>query len=246
MNSPGAFWMCPRALCFFITMAKIESSITLNLIPMMRSNNRLVKPGQVCRACTAAISFYTAMSYEDMYYTNIEGEQPMSETDIIDSGRTNAVTGYGGGINNMHLRSGSVMWKPMNILKFISMAKLAKKPIINEDPMPVLLKEDPDGELMFDVETGAEATYSAVKGIELLVNTKAECAWAGINWAAYSKRLREALRKYMIGWSAGTSDADVVTLDAIKPGALSLFKIKSDTSRIASVLNSRAINILPY
>lgn len=221
-----------------------KDKIILNVIPVLKSGNVLIKAGQVCTAKTASLSFYSVLSCNGAYYTNIEGEEPLTEADIIDSGRTTALTGYGAGITSFDIRSGNIRWKPEKILKLIDMVKLSKKPEIGAEIMPVLMRPSNSGDLLYNVDTGEELPYTEINGTELLANLADTCNWAGISHSKHILKIKNALENCVIGWPSLYSDAVITTVDDIKAGELSLFKFYKDSCDLVNILNTRIVNLL--
>lgn len=222
-----------------------NDKIILNVIPVLKSGNILVKEGQVCTGKTASLMFYSALSCGHAYYTNIEGEDPITEADIIDSGRGGALTGYGTGLTVFSILDGGLRWKPIRVLQFLDMVKLSKKPEIGDEIMPVVLRPDKNGTALFNVDTGEENKYSPVKGIELLANLQNACSWVGISCNTYISRLRNVLKDCVIGWPSSFPDARITEATNVDAGALSVFRFYKDSSDLINILNSRVMNILP-
>lgn len=214
-----------------------------NIIPCLRHKDKLVKQGQVCKCKNAALSFYTALSWKNAIYTNIKGEEPLTEMEILTLGRSEAILGYGEGEKVMNMKTGALGWRPMKLLEFFKLIRSTRHPNTGDSPMPALYIKSESGTPRYDIETGEEANFECVKGIELLIDNKSECAWAGKDHKKYIKKLSDVLKNGYVGFIGGVPDPDIVALSAVKHGDLTLFKSAGEGSMI-KILNSRAVNLL--
>lgn len=226
---------------FFIMSKK---QIELNIIPMLHATNGVVvRPGQVCKVYDSSLAFMTGLGCDGKIYTNIKGETPMSEADMVLAGRSNSVVGYGCGMNKMKYLNGNITWTPTLLRDFFEVYKCSESPSALLDPMPVLYKKGGHIQL-FNVFTNKLEYFSKVNKLELLINLHAACAWAGVNKLKYKVRLCNALCRYYIGWSSGMANNNIIHVSDTNVKKYHRFKSGWDPDDKLAILNSRIINLI--
>lgn len=129
----------------------------LELIPiLLDKQNNVCLPGQAFKTDLCKLFIYSAVSYDGKaWYTDVQGEDPLSEYDVYNDGRLDAIIGYGRGLHYVDFITGTVKYMTITVKEYIRIRSKAKKVDFLVDIMPNVFAKSNDG-VQMHTETGIQ------------------------------------------------------------------------------------------
>jgi hypothetical protein len=124
-----------------------KNNFYLEVIPVLLDNqNHVCLKGQAFPVEECTLHVYSALSYKNIaWYSDIQGEEPMTEYELYDNGRDDALVGYGLGLHKFNLVTGERTFMPITIKEFLMVRSKSSKVSLNDSLIPKILSIGSDG-----------------------------------------------------------------------------------------------------
>lgn len=166
------------------------SDFLLEIIPIIIHNGtkKVCVRGQAFPTKECKIVLYTAVSYlNKAWYSDIDHEEPLTEMELYQKGRLNAVLGYNMGEYTLNLKTMKFKVRNIYISEFLKYRSISS-PLSLTPPLPSLLYEDNKGDEY--VTTKCIKRLNNLKAPPIAYGIKSIVSWGGnLNKFKYKREL---------------------------------------------------------